>query len=162
MIQYWKKNLPSHVESQMVDFQGTHLAMNDRRLMPTHILLVHDFHTPQPVANAAVFMLRHIVHNWSDERVVKILRHLRDAAQPTTQHRQDPRERRAYTRVWRGDDPRFDAPIGIGAAATQLGRGQSIGVLLGRVGLCICLYAEREVSDSGLRCIAYWVELSAL
>ncbi|KAF7349730.1 hypothetical protein MSAN_01699800 [Mycena sanguinolenta] len=63
---YWKKNLPSHVESRMVDFQ------------------VHDFHTPQPVPNAAVFMLRNIVHNWSDERVVKILRHLRDAAQPTT------------------------------------------------------------------------------
>ncbi|KAF7349733.1 hypothetical protein MSAN_01700100 [Mycena sanguinolenta] len=63
---YWKKNLPSHVESRMVDFQ------------------VHDFHTPQPILNADVFMLRHIVHNWSDERVVQILRHLRDAAQPTT------------------------------------------------------------------------------
>ncbi|KAF7349741.1 Methyltransf-2 domain-containing protein [Mycena sanguinolenta] len=63
---HWKANLPTHVESQMVDFQ------------------VHDFHTPQPVPNAAVFLLRHIVHNWSDERVVNILRHLRDAAQPTT------------------------------------------------------------------------------
>ncbi|KAF7349749.1 hypothetical protein MSAN_01701900 [Mycena sanguinolenta] len=64
---YWKENLPSQVESRMVDFQ------------------VHDFHTPQPVSNAAVFMLRYILHDWSDERVVKILRHLRDAAQPTTQ-----------------------------------------------------------------------------
>ncbi|KAF7349631.1 hypothetical protein MSAN_01689200 [Mycena sanguinolenta] len=65
-IQYWKENLPSHVESGMVDFQ------------------VHDFYTPQPVPNAAVFMLRYIMHDWSDELVVKILRHLRDAAQPTT------------------------------------------------------------------------------
>ncbi|KAF7349735.1 hypothetical protein MSAN_01700300 [Mycena sanguinolenta] len=63
---YWKENLPSHIESQMVDFQ------------------VQDFHTPQPILNADVFMLRYIVHNWSDEHFVKILRHLRDAAQPTT------------------------------------------------------------------------------
>ncbi|KAF7349729.1 hypothetical protein MSAN_01699700 [Mycena sanguinolenta] len=63
---YWREHLPSHVESQMVDFQ------------------VHDFYTPQPILNAAVFMLRWIVHDWSDDRVVKILRHLRDAAQPTT------------------------------------------------------------------------------
>ncbi|KAF7345187.1 hypothetical protein MSAN_01895200 [Mycena sanguinolenta] len=63
---YWKENFPSHVESRMVDFQ------------------VHNFHTPQPILNAAVFMLRYIVHDWSDERAVNILRHLRDAAQPTT------------------------------------------------------------------------------
>ncbi|KAF7349634.1 hypothetical protein MSAN_01689500 [Mycena sanguinolenta] len=63
---YWKEHLPSHVESGMVDFQ------------------VHDFYAPQPVPNAAVFMLRHIMHDWSDELVVRILRHLRDAAQPTT------------------------------------------------------------------------------
>ncbi|KAF7349633.1 hypothetical protein MSAN_01689400 [Mycena sanguinolenta] len=63
---YWKENLPSHVESGMVDFQ------------------VHDFHTPQPVPDAAVFMLRYIMHDWSDELVVNILRHLRDVAQPTT------------------------------------------------------------------------------
>ncbi|KAF7349746.1 hypothetical protein MSAN_01701500 [Mycena sanguinolenta] len=65
-LQYWNENFPSHVESRMVDFQ------------------VYDFHTPQSVPNAAVFMLRHIAHDWSDECVVRILCHLRDAAQPTT------------------------------------------------------------------------------
>ncbi|KAF7341601.1 hypothetical protein MSAN_02057400 [Mycena sanguinolenta] len=44
----------------------------------------HDFFNPQPVQNAAVFMLRHIVFNWPDVRAVEILQHLRDAAQPTT------------------------------------------------------------------------------
>ncbi|KAF7349728.1 hypothetical protein MSAN_01699600 [Mycena sanguinolenta] len=63
---YWKEKFLAHVENRMVNFQ------------------VHDFYTPQPVPNAAVFMLRNILHDWSDERVVKILRHLRDAAQPTT------------------------------------------------------------------------------
>ncbi|KAF7341723.1 hypothetical protein MSAN_02070800 [Mycena sanguinolenta] len=63
---HWKKNFPSHVESQMVEFQA------------------YDFFNPQPVQNAAVFMLRYIVHNWPDMRTVEILQRLRDAAQPTT------------------------------------------------------------------------------
>ncbi|KAJ7167796.1 O-methyltransferase [Mycena filopes] len=63
---HWQANLPSHVERRMVEFQ------------------LHDFFDPQPVKNPSIFMLRHIVHNWPDDRVVDILRHLRDAAESST------------------------------------------------------------------------------
>jgi hypothetical protein len=46
--------------------------------------IAHDFFTPQPVKDAAVFVLRFITHNWSNAYAQKILRLLRDAAQPTT------------------------------------------------------------------------------
>jgi len=42
--------------------------------------LVHDFMTPQPIKNAAVYFLRFIIHNWPDPEAKKILRNLRDAA----------------------------------------------------------------------------------
>jgi len=44
----------------------------------------HDFFEPQPIKNASVFLLRAICHDWPDAFVVKILKHLRDAAQPHT------------------------------------------------------------------------------
>ncbi|KAF9559940.1 hypothetical protein CPC08DRAFT_665869, partial [Agrocybe pediades] len=45
---------------------------------------VHDFFTPQPVKNAAVFLLRVVLHDWPDDYARKILLHLRDAATPDT------------------------------------------------------------------------------
>lgn len=45
----------------------------------------HDFFAPQPVKSPAVFLLRCILHDWSDEYAIKILRQLRDAAGPKTQ-----------------------------------------------------------------------------
>ncbi|KAJ7220899.1 O-methyltransferase-domain-containing protein [Mycena pura] len=63
----WKESFPAHIERNMVEFQAL------------------DFFDPQPVKNAAVFMLRLIAHNWNDAVLVKILQNLRDAAQPTTQ-----------------------------------------------------------------------------
>ena len=45
---------------------------------------MHDFFTPQPQTNASVFLLKFIVHDWSDENCVKILKHLRDVAKPDT------------------------------------------------------------------------------
>ncbi|KAF7368126.1 hypothetical protein MSAN_00878900 [Mycena sanguinolenta] len=63
----WKNSFPTHIESGMVEFQA------------------HDFFDPQPLKNAAVFMLRFILHDWSDARCVDILQNLRDAAQPSTQ-----------------------------------------------------------------------------
>ncbi|KAJ6553095.1 O-methyltransferase [Mycena capillaripes] len=65
-IGHWKEHLPNHVESGMVEFQ------------------VHDFMQPQPVKDAAAFLLRHIVHDWSDENISIVLTHLRAAAVPTT------------------------------------------------------------------------------
>ncbi|KAG5341098.1 hypothetical protein C0989_011690 [Termitomyces sp. Mn162] len=44
----------------------------------------HDFFTPQPMANASVFILKQIMHNWSDPYCARILRALRAAAMPTT------------------------------------------------------------------------------
>lgn len=45
-------------------------------------LSVHDFFTEQPVLNAAVYFLRVVIHDWSDEDAAQILRHLRNAAGP--------------------------------------------------------------------------------
>ena len=48
------------------------------------VFKVHDFFTPQPVKNAAVFLLRVITHDWPDEFVTRILLQLRQAATPQT------------------------------------------------------------------------------
>ncbi|KAK6981651.1 O-methyltransferase-domain-containing protein [Favolaschia claudopus] len=64
---HWKEKFPEHLDRQMVEFQ------------------VHDFFNPQPVKNAAVFLLRHIMHDWPDDQAVLILKNLREAAQQETQ-----------------------------------------------------------------------------
>ncbi|KAJ6572134.1 O-methyltransferase [Mycena capillaripes] len=64
--QNWQEGFPTSIEEGKVEFQA------------------HDFFTPQPVKNATVFLLRWIVHNWPDNRVVEFLQHLKNAAQPTT------------------------------------------------------------------------------
>ncbi|KAF9031556.1 S-adenosyl-L-methionine-dependent methyltransferase [Hymenopellis radicata] len=48
------------------------------------VLQAHDFFDPQPVRSASVFVLQHIIHNWSFERNKKILSNLAEAAMPTT------------------------------------------------------------------------------
>ena len=39
---------------------------------------------PQPVKNASVFLLKQILHDWSDKYCTKILKQLRAAAAPST------------------------------------------------------------------------------
>jgi len=39
----------------------------------------HDFFTEQPVKNAKAYYLRNVMHDWTDESCIKILRRLRDA-----------------------------------------------------------------------------------
>ncbi|KAJ3553408.1 hypothetical protein NM688_g3629 [Phlebia brevispora] len=63
---YWASVKPEMLDSGQVQFQ------------------VHNFFEPQPVTNAAVFMVRYILHNWPDTYAVTILKQLRAAAQPDT------------------------------------------------------------------------------
>ncbi|KAJ6626054.1 O-methyltransferase [Mycena sp. CBHHK59/15] len=54
---------------------------------PTHLNIrfqIHDFFTPQPVRNADVFLMRYIIHDWTNTQAVSILKHLREAAMATT------------------------------------------------------------------------------
>ncbi|KAF5335811.1 hypothetical protein D9611_009636 [Ephemerocybe angulata] len=44
----------------------------------------HDFFESQPVRNASVFLLKQVIHDWSDKDAVRILSGLREASQPTT------------------------------------------------------------------------------
>ena len=48
-------------------------------------LAAHDFFAPQPVHAPSMFFLRRVLHDWSDDDCVRILRQLRDAAGPNTQ-----------------------------------------------------------------------------
>lgn len=50
----------------------------------TRSLIGHSFFEPQPIRDAAVFFLKAIIHDWSDEKSRIILGHLRDAATPKT------------------------------------------------------------------------------
>ncbi|KAJ6505395.1 O-methyltransferase [Mycena sanguinolenta] len=63
---YWAEAAPDLLESGRVKLQ------------------VHNFFTAQPLQNAAVFLLRWIMHDWPDPSAVQILRHLREAAKPET------------------------------------------------------------------------------
>ena len=44
--------------------------------------LVHDFWLPQPIKGAKAYLLRRIMHDYSDENCTKILSQLRDAMEP--------------------------------------------------------------------------------
>ncbi|KAF5386809.1 hypothetical protein D9615_002134 [Tricholomella constricta] len=47
-------------------------------------LEVHDFFKPQPKRSVSLFLLKHILHDWSDEYCVKFLSQLRAVARPDT------------------------------------------------------------------------------
>ncbi|KAJ7162731.1 O-methyltransferase [Mycena crocata] len=63
---HWKEALPSHIDAGLVEFHP------------------HNFLEPQPVKDAGAFLLRHVVHDWSDANVIIMLTHLRASALPTT------------------------------------------------------------------------------
>ncbi|KAG5642068.1 hypothetical protein DXG03_003645 [Asterophora parasitica] len=62
----WRAKCPEFLDSGTARFQ------------------VHDFFTPQPIKNAAVFFLRVILHDWPDAQARHILLRLREAATPDT------------------------------------------------------------------------------
>ncbi|KAF8334399.1 S-adenosyl-L-methionine-dependent methyltransferase [Amanita rubescens] len=65
-IEIWKKELPDALASGRIQLEA------------------HDFLTPQPRKDAAIFFTHHVLHNWSDKYCNTILKHLRDAATPDT------------------------------------------------------------------------------
>ncbi|KAF9447111.1 hypothetical protein P691DRAFT_776367 [Macrolepiota fuliginosa MF-IS2] len=62
----WKAKCPEFLENGTALFQA------------------HDFFTPQPVKQAAVFLLRVVLHDWPDDFARRILIQLREAAMPDT------------------------------------------------------------------------------
>ncbi|KIY43141.1 S-adenosyl-L-methionine-dependent methyltransferase [Fistulina hepatica ATCC 64428] len=64
--EFWKRELPSAVADGIVKFQAT------------------DFLKDQPEKNAAVFILRQVLHDWNYAQTVRILSHLRAAATKDT------------------------------------------------------------------------------
>ncbi|KAH9988262.1 S-adenosyl-L-methionine-dependent methyltransferase [Russula compacta] len=68
-VEYWKKNMPDALESGRVKFQA------------------QDFFKPQAAQeeDVTVFFLCKIIHDWSDEYCLTILKHLRAAAGLKTQ-----------------------------------------------------------------------------
>ncbi|KIM79035.1 hypothetical protein PILCRDRAFT_823892 [Piloderma croceum F 1598] len=63
---YWQREYPDALENGRVKLQ------------------THDFFTPQPVQNAAVFFLRYVLHDWPAEKAKLILKALRPSATQNT------------------------------------------------------------------------------
>ncbi|PBK83977.1 hypothetical protein ARMGADRAFT_1018876 [Armillaria gallica] len=62
----WRSKCPELLDPDIAQFQ------------------VHDFFTPQPIKNAAVYFLRVILHDWPDSFAQRILLRLREAAADDT------------------------------------------------------------------------------
>ncbi|KAA1478076.1 S-adenosyl-L-methionine-dependent methyltransferase [Dentipellis sp. KUC8613] len=62
----WKTKMPEAVDTGRVQFE------------------VHDFFEAQPKRDVSIFLLKRILHDWSDEYAAKILRRLREAATTKT------------------------------------------------------------------------------
>ncbi|THU99018.1 hypothetical protein K435DRAFT_752418 [Dendrothele bispora CBS 962.96] len=62
----WKAQCPHLLESGIARFQK------------------HDFFTPQPIKNAAVYLLRVVLHDWPNAYAQRVLQRLREAASPDT------------------------------------------------------------------------------
>ena len=62
--QYWNHHEPKAIADDQVTIQA------------------HDFFTPQPVKDADIFLLRYILHDWSNAKAIEILKRLREVAVP--------------------------------------------------------------------------------
>lgn len=86
--QYWEENLPEYVSGGKVNFIGLFIQRCPIHLNHpmTRSVIEANFFDEQPALPGVpgVFLLRIIVHDWSDKYAIKILRRLRDAAAPTT------------------------------------------------------------------------------
>ena len=62
--QYWNRHEPKAITNGQVTIQA------------------HDFFTPQPVTDADIFLLRYLLHDWSNTKAIEILKRLREVAVP--------------------------------------------------------------------------------
>lgn len=81
--QMWHEQNQADVLNGTVQFHGRCLLSLVCARYP-NATVEHNFFAPQPIKNAAVFILRFTLHDWSDPHSVQILKHLRDAATPKT------------------------------------------------------------------------------
>lgn len=65
--------------------QDTAAVINSIDKLPSGIEgMVHDFFKPQPIRNAKIYILGHIIHDWPDKQAKIILQNIRDAMSPTS------------------------------------------------------------------------------
>ncbi|KAL4961291.1 S-adenosyl-L-methionine-dependent methyltransferase [Aspergillus stella-maris] len=55
---------------------------------PDFVYQAHDFFTPQPIKGARIYQMKAVMHDWSDDRAVEILRHTAASMKP------------GYSKVW--------------------------------------------------------------
>ncbi|KAG6889611.1 hypothetical protein C0995_016137 [Termitomyces sp. Mi166 len=80
----WKKEFPEIIETGRLSFTRRYYVRYSGYDLDGISRTAHDFFTPQPVTNASVFVLKHILHDWSDPYCAQILKALRAAATPNT------------------------------------------------------------------------------
>ncbi|KAG6807436.1 hypothetical protein H0H92_007557 [Tricholoma furcatifolium] len=84
-LQHWNETDPSKLQSGRVDFMGEKIVQSDSRKPLAHTgMTAHNFFEPQPVRNASVFLLKNVLHDWSDDNCIQILSGLRAAATSET------------------------------------------------------------------------------
>jgi O-methyltransferase domain len=83
--QLWKESHSSVPSNGSVTLQGPYITEPfGSNLHSVFVSLEHDIFTPQPVTNANVFMCRVIIHDYGRTNAMKILQHLRKAANQDT------------------------------------------------------------------------------
>lgn len=80
----WSDSHGDVLASGRVVFQGMCLSLFlPLRCLPIPFSLpAHDFFQPQPVQGAAAYLLKSIIHDWSDPYATQILTRIREAAAP--------------------------------------------------------------------------------
>lgn len=76
--------MPHAIESGQVTLEGSLLIGSFSREEELTGLVVHNFFDPQLRTGAAVYLLKQVLHDWSDEFCAKILSQLRAAVGPKT------------------------------------------------------------------------------